>query len=1276
MARSVVPSFGLVWLLLGIVLASCRIEPNLTPLVPESASEPRRPAPAPEPELEPVGAPPFSLTASDGTGLSLVSLEAEAIIRDPLALTQLELTFENPRGETMEGRFTVELPPGARVTRFAMEIGGRWQEAEIVEKQRARRTYEVFLHMNRDPALLERDTGNRFRARVFPIAPFERKRLLLTYTQTFPDPTTPYRLALEGLPKLERLDLNSTVHRPGEPPREQGRHLEYEVPTEDLVIRRDGASTMGIRDEEHVIARIEPLAGRELGPAQPLERLTVLVDTSASRALDFDATIDGLGALLRALARQSATTQVDIKAFDQSVVDIYQGTLAGMGAAELAALHRRRALGASNLGAALDSLSEGEHPRVLLVSDGLISAGPDSNADLRKKLGQLRRHGLRRIDALVVGSVRDDARLRRLVTGSLPDSGVLLEPSEDLGRAVQRLLRPALDGLRVDVPGARWWSPTVLDGVQPGDHVLVHADLPEGHPMEVQLSGPLHRSIDIPLHEVSSPLVSRAWMSARIEGLVSTLASIADETKWRSLRDTVIELSVRHRIFNDFTALLVLETEADYERFGLERRSLSDIMVVRDGRVQALSRYIEPAVEVEELPSRPPRRPPSRKGFGSISGVVTHTETNERMEALVVLQCACLEGHRETMTNDRGIYAFRDLPPGTYTIQVLSGQADVSKVVELPGGAKFRANFRINPDNEFRRVIRVEARPLESRTTTRLDTRLVTTPIRRPRPTVDDMVNERMNVPAEAPAAAPPPPPVDDPAYGTVGATIVQEFVETPTIDMDQREFTTIVDATPTASHDSVGISLAGTTGAESKFTIEGANISHSAAAHFSGRTERRYARVLFRKTKVEGPMGRRPVRSEIRSHWGEIEGCFWTELLEDPYFRGRLTVQFKLDREGKAVDIRRVRQTGLEEQEFLQCLNDEIETWRFDVSGSYAERTTITQTLVFRPNDGAPHGWFDDEELLEGSPTPPDPWANARNEILEAVGRGKTEWAWARAWAWREASPSDLLALLTLGQVARHVGRADIAARTYGSVIDLYPSRAEMLRGAAAHLESLDEAALDLAVDAYRKALAQRPDHPSSHRNLAMALLRQGHADEAFEVLAAGIDRPYPEGRFEGVPDLMRQDLGLIGSVWMAQRPAETAAIRDKLHDLGTREADTPSMRLVLTWETDATDIDLLISDADGVQVSASQPVGLGGEFSADVRTGFGPESFEIDQPRRHPYRLFVNYMNSGPSGYSMGKVQVLQHDGMGDVHFEDRPFVMLRGGERTNLGLVHPVR
>lgn len=176
-------TLGSLFGLLTLLVLACHTHSE--PLVPLVDAPPRAAKPAPDAQ------PPLTLTATDGTGLTLSRLSARAVVDGPLALTQMELTFDNPRADTMEGRFEIRLPPGARVTRFAMEIGGHLMEAEVVEKQRARQTYETFLHQRRDPALLELDTGNRFRARVFPIALTSASACWCPTHRSCPIPTSP-----------------------------------------------------------------------------------------------------------------------------------------------------------------------------------------------------------------------------------------------------------------------------------------------------------------------------------------------------------------------------------------------------------------------------------------------------------------------------------------------------------------------------------------------------------------------------------------------------------------------------------------------------------------------------------------------------------------------------------------------------------------------------------------------------------------------------------------------------------------------------------------------------------------------------------------------------------------------------------------------------------------------------------------------------------------------------------------------------------------------------
>jgi hypothetical protein len=159
---------------------------------------------------EPVEAAPISLTASDGTGLVLSALEARTVIDEPLAFTELHLTFHNPEPRRREGRFAITLPAEAAISRFAMQVGSQWQEGEVVERRRAQAIYEDYLHRKQDPALLERDAGNQFTARVFPIEANSEKKIIVAYSEELPHSTEPYRLLLKGLPRLSELKVEVT----------------------------------------------------------------------------------------------------------------------------------------------------------------------------------------------------------------------------------------------------------------------------------------------------------------------------------------------------------------------------------------------------------------------------------------------------------------------------------------------------------------------------------------------------------------------------------------------------------------------------------------------------------------------------------------------------------------------------------------------------------------------------------------------------------------------------------------------------------------------------------------------------------------------------------------------------------------------------------------------------------------------------------------------------------------------------------------------------------
>ncbi len=578
----------------------------------------------------PVAAP-LSLTASDGAGLELVSLSAQAVIEDPLAFTELHLVFPNPESRVREGRFRITLPEGAAISRFAMLIGDSWQEGEVVELQAARRAYEDFLHRRQDPALLESEAGNEFSARVFPIPANATKELIVSYSQELVRSDAGYRLPLRGLPKMSKLRVRALLGKAelGAATSSLGgrlaRHEVIEVDKHDFAPDRDfevspSQRRLGLRSDNLVVARVAPL-----GPLPPPEKLPglgsllVLYDTSASRVLGFQDQLDKVRALCGELGKRGDAS-LALVAFDQFAEPIYAGKASGFGDGVSKKLLERTALGASNLELALGHVAErakqGEKwARVLLVTDGVATAGAVGADKLRAQVKALGAAGVQRLDALAVGGIREQSLLASLVTAGLPADGVVIDGDAPLAEQVRRLHAPTRSGLKVEVPGAAWVWPDVLHGAQPGDEVLIYADLPSGKAFSVKVGG-VELAARQALPMGARPLVERAAAQARIRRALARRDTLAasDEDLAEALRKQVIELSTKYRVLSPYTALLVLETEADYARFGIERKALADILTVDSNGISVVARRnIGPAIASAPRPPIEPRAVPLKR---------------------------------------------------------------------------------------------------------------------------------------------------------------------------------------------------------------------------------------------------------------------------------------------------------------------------------------------------------------------------------------------------------------------------------------------------------------------------------------------------------------------------------------------------------------------------------------------------------------------------------------------------------------------------------------
>lgn len=995
---------------------------------------------------------PMSLTASDGTGLRLATLTARSVVEGPLAFTELRLSFDNPEDRQLEGRFSITLPPGAAISRFAMQIDGRWQEGEVVERQAARVAYEDFLHRRQDPALLENDAGNVFRARVFPIPPRARKELVLSYSQELAHSAEPYRLPLCGLPELDLLDVDVAIVQGAVPVEAslQGQgtsvyHLtlrrEKLAPTKDLEARVGAVPAQGLRHGDLAVVRVAPVLSTA---DDPVQELTILMDTSASRALDFRGQVERLGALV---AELPGSARVRLVAYDQDAEILYDGLAKDLGASVLDRLRARGAMGASDLGRALATVAGAGAlgSRLLLVGDGVITAGEDEASALQEQLRALGARGLRRVDAIVDGGIQDEQTLTALTRAGLSHDGVVLDARLEARVLHERLAKATASGVAVEIPGAEWVWPRTLDGVQAGDERLVYAQLPPELPLTVKLGGGVGvREPEPTLAVVPEPLLGRAHAQALIASLQAERAALsADDTQGRQrLADEIVTLSTRHRVLSDLTALLVLETEADYARFGIDRRALADILTVGPAGVESIRR-VDPVV-----PTPVPDEPAIGGPEDGESDDKAKGGKLDEADDMLARRFDAVEGDgSEEAKEEAGARMPSD---GTLGLRG-TGFGGGGTATEAPSLA-----------------------PEEER-------------------------------PAPAPAGIAEPAPEPEP---------------------------------------------------------------------------NRTRRPAPRRRRIELGSGDEPLNG---------------------------------------------------------------------VGGSIGSPSVET-------------------------PPATDPYQGRFATVMAAIERGDLVTAEREATAWRGESPGDVLALVALGEVAEARGDLISAARAYGSLIDLFPSRADIRRMAGERLERLGATALSLAIDTYAHAVEQRPDHPSSHRLYAYALLKAGRHAEAFAALEASLDRSYPGGRFAGVQQVLREDLGLVGAAWIAVDPSVRKKVEDSLRSHGSSLPTGVSTRFVLNWETDANDVDLHVYDAKGGHAYFSnRHLGSGGYLYADVTTGYGPECFALEGKRpAGPYRVLAHYYRRGPMGYGMGKLQVIEHDGAGTLSFGEHPFVIMKDDGYVDLATV----
>ena len=118
--------------------------------------------------------------------------------------------------------------------------------------------------------------------------------------------------------------------------------------------------------------------------------------------------------------------------------------------------------------------------------------------------------------------------------------------------------------------------------------------------------------------------------------------------------------------------------------------------------------------------------------------------------------------------------------------------------------------------------------------------------------------------------------------------------------------------------------------------------------------------------------------------------------------------------------------------------------------------------------------------------------------------------------------------------------------------------------------------------------------------------------------------------------------------------------------------------VRVVLSWDTDGTDLDLHIITPEGQHCFyGNRVIPNGGALDIDVTTGYGPEIFSLPAATRGNYHVYVNYYGSGElkSIITVAQVAVIFNENTPDEKQQVFQIPMRKSGEVTLIkSFVYP--
>ncbi len=542
-------------------------------------------------------------------------------IEDRIAVTRVDQVFKNDLDMDLEATYIFPLPEDSVISDFALWVNGEKVSGEILDKDEARKVYEDIVRKMKDPGLLEYVGRNMFRARVYPVPGRGKTRMELVYGQTLtydagvieyvyplnterfsPKPLEEVTISAELHSKIPIKSIYSPSHDVDISSETYEAKIGFEArevkPDRDFVLYYTvSESDVGLNlisfkessDAGYFLLMLAPGRAEGAESAKGAESnimnkdVLFVLDTSGSmngeklqqakEALRF--CVNNLNSGDRFNVMQFATTE---NHFRDALVTASSRNIEDA----LRFIKRFRARGGTNINDALVSslgmFDGSERPNmVVFLTDGEPTVGITDLRDIVRNIERENRKDAR----IFVFGVGHDVNTHLLDRISETNRGVseYVAPHENIEVKVTSFFRkvsePILSDIELDFGKVRVRDiyPVTFPDIFRGTQLVLLGRYESNGPTAITLTGRVHGKLErfvfegnFPAHDTEHDFIPRLWATRKIGYLMGEIRLNGEK---KELVEEIVRLSKEYGVMTPYTSFLVLETEADFEEWGL-----------------------------------------------------------------------------------------------------------------------------------------------------------------------------------------------------------------------------------------------------------------------------------------------------------------------------------------------------------------------------------------------------------------------------------------------------------------------------------------------------------------------------------------------------------------------------------------------------------------------------------------------------------------------------------------------------------------------------------